>query len=394
MHTQPPAPDSGTVPELLTDHDQWICWRTETRDDEPTKVPVDPNDPPAHASSTDPSTWGSYELAHATWTDGDYDGVGFVFGENDVIAGIDLDDVVDLDNPADADRHATEPWAAEIVERFASYTELSPSGTGFHIYVVAIHPDHGEARNKREQERTLGELDHLDTPAIEMYDRGRFFTFTGTPVLDAPSGVEQRSQLYKEIHDEYVAGDDEEERRNDIDIDVEPPEHEGVFTNAFGIPLPAVTRRDEKLEALLHSIEPGYSLQHDDDSASGYDLATASKLWFWRFDEQTIADILATERTRYKTVHRSDYVRRTLARACGADRDRYGPDFEFDEYERELITQAFDEDDGETTLIQFMPRCPWCDLPMGPHARWESYEHRWQCTSCREVYDSEEVLGL
>jgi hypothetical protein len=55
------------------------------------------------------------------------DGIGFVFN-GDGIAGVDLDG---CRNP---ETGAIAPWAQRIIDDFASYTEVSPSGTGVKIY--------------------------------------------------------------------------------------------------------------------------------------------------------------------------------------------------------------------------------------------------------------------
>ncbi len=47
----------------------------------------------------------------------------------------------DLDNCIDPDTGASAPWAAALSARLASYTEVSPSGTGLHILHLAMLPD-------------------------------------------------------------------------------------------------------------------------------------------------------------------------------------------------------------------------------------------------------------
>ena len=74
---------------------------------------------------TDPGTWTGYDtaiLARAT-----YDGVGCMIGAPFV--GIDLDKVR---NPQSGQ---TEDWALHIIRELTSYMELSPSGTGYHIWI-------------------------------------------------------------------------------------------------------------------------------------------------------------------------------------------------------------------------------------------------------------------
>jgi hypothetical protein len=118
-----------------------------------------------------------------------WDGVGFVFAEEDPYCGIDLDNVW----RSDADE-STAPWAAEILEQFAdTYHEESPSGCGVKIWCRAELPDH---RGKKWK---------VEHGAIEIYDRARFFTVTGKAgpsrvITDHQSDIES---LVKYLDDGY-----------------------------------------------------------------------------------------------------------------------------------------------------------------------------------------------
>lgn len=87
-----------TIPAELRELPQWVCWRAERRGGKPTKVPVDPHNG-GTASSTDPSTWSSFDDAVAAAERHGCNGVGFVFSKTDPYAGVDLDDCIDQDNP-------------------------------------------------------------------------------------------------------------------------------------------------------------------------------------------------------------------------------------------------------------------------------------------------------
>jgi primase-polymerase (primpol)-like protein len=107
----------------------------------------------------DPATWGTFESAKKRFNEGDVDGFGFVFTENDPYVGIDLDNCRDKKTGTITDR------AQKIISSFASYTELSPSGTGVHIIAKGVLPGKGKKDGN-----------------IEMYDQGRYFTFTGETI--------------------------------------------------------------------------------------------------------------------------------------------------------------------------------------------------------------------
>jgi primase-polymerase (primpol)-like protein len=84
-------------------------------------------------------------------------GIGFVLTPDDPFAGI------DLDHCRDPETGEIEPWASEIVDRFQSYTEISPSGAGIRIFIRGTLPA-GKGRHRGR---------------VEVYDRGRFLTVTG-----------------------------------------------------------------------------------------------------------------------------------------------------------------------------------------------------------------------
>lgn len=118
------------------------------------------------ASSTDARTWSPYEVAVNSRVG---DGLGFVLN-GDGIACVDLDHCIN--------DGVLEPWAEEILERTpATYVEVSPSGTGLHIFGFATV---GAGRN-------LG--------GVEFYDRGRYMTVTGKRWGKAPRQLADISGL-------------------------------------------------------------------------------------------------------------------------------------------------------------------------------------------------------
>jgi primase-polymerase (primpol)-like protein len=142
-----PNSQPNTIPQELRDRPQWVAHRN--------KRPINPVTGHA-ASTTDPATWGTSDAAVAMVDGGRADGIGFAFTTDDPYVGI------DLDHCRNAETGDIEPWAMEIVTRFASYTEITPSGTGLHILVRGQLPP-GRRR----------------TGKIETYDDGRYFRMSG-----------------------------------------------------------------------------------------------------------------------------------------------------------------------------------------------------------------------
>jgi hypothetical protein len=137
-----------------------VAWRPVPRrqKDGTIKVSKQPFTPGtlAPADVSDPETWGAFAEAVAAVVAGDAKGVGFVFAPTDPYFGIDLDKCVD------SRTRALTSAAEEIVRRFGTYVEVSPSGTGLHLIGRGVLPSGGKRRG-----------------GIEVYDRGRYFTITG-----------------------------------------------------------------------------------------------------------------------------------------------------------------------------------------------------------------------
>ena len=132
-----------------------MLWKRVKRSESTTKVPYQPNGDPA--SSTNDATWSDFASVMGAYLQNiNFAGVGFVFSVDDPYVGIDLDKCRDLATGE------VEPWAVDMLSRFKTYTELSPSGTGFHLIGKSKLPNKGRRKSQ-----------------IEMYDSGRYFTVTG-----------------------------------------------------------------------------------------------------------------------------------------------------------------------------------------------------------------------
>lgn len=124
------------LPDDMVQRRQWVAWRylpPEKPGGEPRKVPFTPGTQ-HEAKTNDPTTWGPYADACADVSAGRADGIWFVFSKNDPYFGIDLDD---CRNPKTSE---IDPWAQTIIDRFGTYTEPSPSGTGIHAEICPPKP--------------------------------------------------------------------------------------------------------------------------------------------------------------------------------------------------------------------------------------------------------------
>lgn len=195
------------IPDTLRDRDQWVCWKYQCRncwttydrkrgdcaecDGDVSKVPIDPATGDL-AKSNSPDTWADLDTAQQYHDNGsDTQGIGFMFDSDGLLAGVDLDD---CRNP---DSGEIDDWAGDVVDRLDSFTEVSPSGTGLHVYVLGFVPDGGNRASVGDGE-------------IEIYDKTRYFTVTGDHVENTPESVKQRNDALSAVHDEYVADDTED----------------------------------------------------------------------------------------------------------------------------------------------------------------------------------------
>jgi hypothetical protein len=157
----------------------WVAWVNEEHGGKPTKVPYNPLTG-SRAATDDPSTWAKRH--NAEWrarrvVNGLGGGVGIILGvecgDGTALGGIDLDTCRSPDGQF-------EPWATEVIARFDSYVEVSPSGTGAKVFFRYRVAD--LSRLREIMGSTHGKMfkrgggDH--PPAIELHVSNRYFTVT------------------------------------------------------------------------------------------------------------------------------------------------------------------------------------------------------------------------
>jgi hypothetical protein len=149
------------IPAELRQRMQWVSCGAD-------KKPLNPRTG-ALASVKDPSTWGSFDEAVASGMRH----IGFVFTAADPYCGIDIDDKVE--DPANEAEYKNQQF---ILHKYESYTERSVGDRwtdeqgrergGYHI-IIRGKVDYGR-----------------DFAHVGVYSTGRFFTFTGDVVRQAP----------------------------------------------------------------------------------------------------------------------------------------------------------------------------------------------------------------
>jgi hypothetical protein len=104
---------------------------------------------------------------------------------------------IDLDTCRDLESGNLESWAEEVVARFASYAEVSPSGTGLKVFfrmcaadweavLAEICASSGADQQGKKWAHGTGEA---HPPAIELFLGKRYFTVTGNRLPASPEGL-------------------------------------------------------------------------------------------------------------------------------------------------------------------------------------------------------------
>lgn len=251
--------------EELKSLTQWVAYRLiwDDRRGKASKIPIDPKTG-NKAKANDPTTWATYSeafnyaLADAQRKGvqiGQAGGVGFEFGSEGGIMGIDLDNVILKDG-------SLKPWAAEIVEILSSYTEYSPSERGLHIFCKIDKPL-----------STIGSNRRNDDIGLEMYDTGRFFTVTGK-IYGEPRAIETRSDEVKQIYERFL-------NKKDNQKSIVKPLQSTVTNSHYETDSDLLNKmfksqNGNKISALYNGDISGYS-----DDWSRADMALVSHLAYW-----------------------------------------------------------------------------------------------------------------
>lgn len=147
--------DRTRLPRELVVRDRWVRRSRK-------KVPL--TTAGKAASSTDPTTWSSFKTASKSKVGV---GLGFVL-DGDGITCIDLDHCLD--------QGVLSPWAEEILNRLPrTYVEVSPSGTGLHVFGMA---DFKGGRKVR-----------VNGHAVEVYADRRYIAVTGKRFGGMPTSL-------------------------------------------------------------------------------------------------------------------------------------------------------------------------------------------------------------
>lgn len=263
----------NTIPHELRQRPQWVTWRFEQINGNRTKVPYQTSGD--RASTTTPETWTTFDAA--VKASSSFDGIGYVVTAGDGLVGIDLDHCLQDGKP--------EPWAAEVLNRFTSYTERTPSGDGLRVWVRGIWPC-------SEHKKPTGR------GAVEVYSNKRYFTITGKHVEDTPTTIKENQKALDWLRSRYFPEKAKPDRTHGSVLP--PPSLE----DAEIIRLAMASKQGPKFSRLWS----GSTADHGgDDSAA--DLALCSMLAFWTRRDPVAVDQLFRQSRLYREKwdsHRGD----------------------------------------------------------------------------------------
>lgn len=284
---------------------RWVNYSIVNREGKKTKIPFSPITRKL-ASSTNNEDWGTYAQALKV----NKDNVGIVFDEQKLLLGIDIDHCL---NDTGKIEHENKHQIEQIILESDSYTEISPSGKGLHIYL------------ELEQQLTLAANRHA---CFEAYTNGRYFTTTFNSygetkeirkiqtdealallsILGYPWGkTDTQSEVVKTVQNE----DKEKQLPNNT------ADNTQLLEKAF------FSKGGAKLKALYN----GDISAHDND-ASKADMAFLSHLAFWtQKNAQAIESIWLNSPLgqREKTQTRKDYRDRSISAAISHTKEVYEP---------------------------------------------------------------------
>jgi primase-polymerase (primpol)-like protein len=195
----PPYPTHEQVPPELLSLKRWIGWRYELNKDRTkwVKLPLSTftgatigATPSGKEGQNWKNHWADFDTALAGAKRLKLDGVGFVFVEGEGFTGVDFDDC--RFSESGIIRDVPRRW----LDNFDTYVEVSPSGTGVHAIGKATLQAPG---NKQPMPDDV-------IVKVEMYDKARYFTFTGQRLDGKPLEIRHVQPEFNALH-HHVFGD-------------------------------------------------------------------------------------------------------------------------------------------------------------------------------------------
>lgn len=284
------------IPDKLAQLKRWIVWRWQWTVDEKSrgkwkKPPYSPISGKEY-SLDDSDSWGTLDQVRDYRAMG-FDGIGIVLGDG--LAGADLDDCMVAGQLT--------PLARQIVVTLASYTEVSPSGTGVKVLVFG-----GQ----------LSEGKHVDhARGVELYDSGQYFTVTGHALPGTVASVEERTDELTQVQQLVFPATPAPAPRRPL-----PSLASSTLTDDQIIDKAMRAKNADNFAALWEGDASGYPGKNGEPDDSAADQALCNMLAFWTGKDAGAIDRLFRRsglyRAKWDTRHYSNgdtYGQGTIAKA-------------------------------------------------------------------------------
>lgn len=239
-------PNFDAIPQELKKHPKWMMWKAEPKPNKPDemgKVPYQVNGK-YRASKSNPKYYLTFEQAKAAYETGNFNGIGVVINRNDHLVCIDIDDIEDMSKLPD------------FIE--LSYTELSPSEGGLHLWVRGQKPEWVGTKSN----------------GIEMYgsEADSFLTITGNIHINKP--VMANQTLILSIAEKYFSHqkpqeEETKQKKKKKVIKFKQVPDNVVINKMFD------SKKGEEIKALFSGDWNGY------ESQSQADQALCNHLAYW-----------------------------------------------------------------------------------------------------------------
>lgn len=242
--------DYSTIPKFMKDHGRFCLWKFVMKPGKtkPDKIPYRING--KRADATNPQHYSSFEETVKAFAGGGYAGIGI--GCFEPLRLVDVDDCV-VNGKLDA-------RGQNIIDTLDSYTELSPSGNGIHIFILADRFAYDSERYYINNRNT-----HVEVYAPDV--TSKFLTLTGKAIHGAD--VSERSAQLQVVLDKYMKRPDADVTAPVVDAPGSFLSDESVYTKA------SKSKQAEKFNALWNGEIP------EGKSPSEADMALAEILAFW-----------------------------------------------------------------------------------------------------------------
>jgi len=289
-----------SIPQELKDLKQWIVWKLEiSKDERLTKIPYRIDLPGAHASTTNPKSWTTFKNAVFTFeNEKGYNGIGFVFTENDPYIAIDFDKCIEKETGL------IYPSTEQDVLSLNSYTEVSQSGSGIHVIGKGVNPDPEGKGSKKGN--------------FEMYSKDRYFAITGNIYQNFPSIINNIPFTHLDtIYKKYLLNLSKETKPKTIQ---EFKARNNLFLGDDEIvSICEKANNSIKFNSLWRGNTSGYSSQSESE------LALCNILAFYTKDTNQLQRLLRSSGMYRKKMDRVDYIGMTIKKSLDVIQEQYDP---------------------------------------------------------------------